>query len=103
MQLVFGRDAILSTKFEADWRFIQQRKQRIIKQNNTRENAKRIPHEYNVGDKILLHLGDVKTKFDPQYSGPFEVVQVNNNGTVRIQNGPVTETVNIRIVHPYKE
>ena len=54
MQLVFGRDAILSTKFEADWRFIQQRKQRIIKQNNTRENAKRIPHEYNVGDRFFF-------------------------------------------------
>ena len=30
-------------------------------------------------------------------------MQVNNNGTVRIQQGPVTETVNIRIIHPYKE
>ena len=62
-----------------------------------------MPYTYSVGEKVLLHLGDVKTKFDPQYSGPFEIVQVNNNGTVRIQNGPVTETVNIRIIHPYKE
>ena len=102
-QLVFGRDAILNTKFVADWRYIQQRKQRIIKQNNQKENAKRIPHQYNVGDKVLLHLGDIKTKFDSQYSGPHKIVQVNNNGTVRIQQGPVTETVNIRIIHPYKE
>ena len=102
-QLVFGRDAILNTQFEANWRYIQQRKQHIIKTNNQRENAKRIPYTYRVGEKVLLHLGDVKTKFDPQYSGPFEIVQVNNNGTVRIQNGPVTETVNIRIIHPYKE
>ena len=33
-QLVFGRDAILNTQFEANWRYIQQRKQHIIKTNN---------------------------------------------------------------------
>ena len=33
-QLVFGRDAILNTKFEANWNHIKQRKQEIIKKNN---------------------------------------------------------------------
>ena len=68
------------------------------------ENSKRIPHDYQVGDKVLLDLGDIKAKFaDPKYDGPYEVVQVNNNGTVRIRKGAVTETVNIRIVFPFKE
>ena len=44
MQLVFGRDAIINTKFIADWDYIRQRKQNIIHNNNERENAKRIPH-----------------------------------------------------------
>ena len=52
---------------------------------------------------MLVDLGDVKTKFDPKYEGPFQVVQVNNNGTVGIRKGAVTETVNIRIVQPYNE
>ena len=99
-QLVFGRDMIFNIKHQANWEYIQNRKQDIINQNNQRENARRIPHQYNVGDKVLLHLGDIKTKFDSQYSGPHKIVQVNNNGTVRIQQGPVTETV---IIHPYKE
>ena len=30
MQLVFGRDAIINTKFIADWDYIRQRKQNII-------------------------------------------------------------------------
>jgi transposase InsO family protein len=44
MQLVFGRDAMLNIKFEANWTAIKQYKQQIIKKNNTNENARRIPH-----------------------------------------------------------
>ena len=54
MQLVFGRDAIINTKFIADWDYIRQRKQNIIHNNNERENAKRIPHTYQISDKIML-------------------------------------------------
>ena len=43
-QLVFGRDALLNISFEADWQYIKERKQKLIVQNNKRENAKRIPH-----------------------------------------------------------
>ena len=50
MQLVFGRDVIINTKFIADWDYIRQRKQN----NNERENAKRIPHTNQIGDKIML-------------------------------------------------
>jgi hypothetical protein len=41
MQLVFGRDAVLNTQFEADWKYIRDKKQKLIKQNNKGENAKR--------------------------------------------------------------
>ena len=102
-QLVFGRDAILNTVFQANWKYIKDRKQKLIHKNNIQENSKRIPYTYQVGDKVLVDLGDVKTKFDPKYEGPFSVVQVNNNGTVRIRKGAVSETVNIRIIHPYNE
>ena len=54
MQLVFGRDAIINTKFIADWDYIRQRKQNIIHNNNERDNAKRIPHTYQIGDRIML-------------------------------------------------
>jgi hypothetical protein len=42
----------------------------------------------------------VKSKFDPQYDGPYEIIAVYDNGTIRIRKGAVLETVNIRIVHP---
>ena len=100
-QLVFGRDAILNTKFEADWNFIRSRKQKIIKQNNLRENAKRLPHQYSEGDQILMKR-ESKSKYGhASYDGPFTVVKVYKNGTVRIQKGAVTDTFNIRLIKPY--
>ena len=41
-QLVFGRDAILNTVFEANWQLIKERKQKIINLNNAHENAMRM-------------------------------------------------------------
>jgi transposase InsO family protein len=103
-QLVFGRDAILNTTFDANWKIIRDRKQRAIKQNNQKENAKRTPHEYKIGDKVLYRRHDALDKFSTDaYEGPFEVVQTNTNGTVRLRMGVVTDTVNIRLLKPYRE
>jgi tRNA A37 threonylcarbamoyladenosine synthetase subunit TsaC/SUA5/YrdC len=101
--LVFGRDAILNTKFEANWKLIRERKQRAINHNNRKENMKRIPHDYRVGDKVL-YRGDSLSKFsEDQYDGPYTIVQVNTNGTVRLKMDAVTDTVNIRLLKPYRE
>jgi hypothetical protein len=48
---------IFNTKHEANWEFIRKRKQQIIEKNNEAENAKRIPHTYNIGDKVLIRRG----------------------------------------------
>ena len=55
-QLVFGRDALLNANFEANWQCIKERKQKRITQNNKRENAKREPHLYAEGDKVMIRL-----------------------------------------------
>jgi hypothetical protein len=65
MQLVFGRDAILNIKFEADWQYIKRRKQKLIHENNKRENAKRIPHVYKTRDKVMYDItGKTLSKYD---------------------------------------
>jgi hypothetical protein len=56
-QLEFVHDMILNIKHEANWEYICARKQNIIIKNNKAENAKRIPHTYNIGDKVLLKRG----------------------------------------------
>ena len=102
-QLVFGRDAILNTKFEANWNYIRERKQKIIRQNNKRENSKRIPHTYNVNDKVLFRRDDLSKYGQDPWDGPYKISKVNNNGTVRLKMGAVYKTINIRLIKPYNE
>ena len=105
MQLVFGRDAILNLKFQADWNYIKQRKQEIINYNNKRENSKIIKHKYRPHDKVLLDVrGTTLSKYKTNpYKGPFEVLEVNDNGTVLLRMGPLIDKVNIRNIKPFLE
>jgi transposase InsO family protein len=100
-QLVFGRDMILNIQHIANWKAIQDHKQMIINKNNQRENAKRLAHVYHIGDQVLLDK-DNTNKYENPYEGPYTILQVNTNGTVRLQMGAVIDTVNIRRLHPYK-
>ena len=103
MQLVFGRDAILNIQFKANWKLLKQRKQEIIHRNNTRENSRRVSHTYRVGDKILIKQ-DQNAKFGSDaYKGPYTITEVRNNGTVRVNEGMVEDTYNIRMITPYHD
>jgi transposase InsO family protein len=102
-QLVFGRDMILPMKFKADWAGIQERRQQQILRDNTRENAKRIPHEYKIGDKVSKTRPGILPKLRRKRDVPYEVIAVYNNGTLRIRRGAITERVNIRRLAPFTE
>ena len=101
-QLVFGRDLVFNMKHQADWEAIKAQKQNKIDLNNERENSKRIPHEYRVGDKVLLRRG-TENKYESPYSGPFTILQVNDNGTVRMKVKSVTDTYNIGRIKPFHQ
>jgi len=106
-QLVFNRDAIQNVRFEADWQFIKERKEKIIRQNNKRENAKRVAHVYKVDDKVVVEQDPNRKHGENRYKGPFTVTRVYDNGTVRLRQrtqrgGAVFQTWNIRKVFPYK-
>lgn len=102
-QLIFGRDAILNTKFEANWQMIRQQKQKRINKNNIAENAKRKPYTYSLGQRVMI-LQDSSRKFGTNaYKGPYEITTINPNGTVRLRIGAVQQTYNIRNIHPYYE
>jgi len=106
-QLVFSRDAIRNVPYEADWLYIKERKKTLILKNNKRENAKRVPYEYKLGDQVLVAQEPNRKFGADRYSGPHEIVQVNDNGTIRLKQtsangGAVYQTWNIRNVVPYK-
>lgn len=97
-QLVFGRESVLNIQFDANWTATRARKARTIKQNNAKENSKRIPYQYNIGDKILVKK-EWKAKYaDSPYEGPYTVTRVSTNGTLRYQKGSVDDVINIRNV-----
>ena len=106
-QLVFGRDSILNIRHEADWTFIKQQKQKLINRNNVKENAKRKPHTYNIGDKVLVTNPDNRKFGSDPYIGPYIITAVNANGTTQLRKdlakGSVHETWNIRQLMPYKD
>jgi len=102
-QLVFGRDMILPIRFNANWTAIQQRRQTEMIRNNNRENSKRIVHHYNVGDMVAKKRPGILPKLRRRKDGPYEVIAVYNNGTVRIQLGAVNERINIRRLTPFQE
>ena len=102
MQLVFGCNAIINNKFIADWDYNRQRKQNIIHNKNERENAKRIPHTYQIGDKIMLKKYNQPKYGSPEYEGPYAITTVNDNGTVRtngvsLMTSSTSETLSLTI------
>ena len=102
-QLVFGRDSVMNVQCQIDWTAIKERKRKLINSNNAKENAKRTPYTYHVGDKILVKQ-EWKAKYaDSPYKGPYEITKVSTNGTVRYQKGSVEDVINIRNITPYYE
>ncbi len=107
-QLVFNRDAIHNVGFQADWHYIKECKQRLIIQNNKKENMKRIPHEYKAGDLVMVLQDPNRKHGEDRYKGPYTVTQVfPDNGTATLQQttprgGVVSQTWNIRNLFPYK-
>ena len=102
MQLVFGRDAILNIPYSVKWETIKERKQQKIKENNIKAKKKRRSHTYNINDQVLVKTHQ-DHKYDLLWNGPYAIIQTNNNGTVQVLMGSVSDTINIRNIKLYKE
>ena len=102
-QLVFSRDMMLNIKFIADWEAIRLRKQKQVDKDTEKENSLRVDHDYAVGDKVLITDKDIDRKLNCPTKGPYEVIQIYTNGTVRVKKGVVTERINIRRCTPYTD
>ena len=100
--LVFGRDMILDIPVIADLRAITQHRQQIIDKRTIEQNRKRLYHDYQPGDEVLM-LTYNPSKLEPRAHGPYEIIKTHTNGTVTIRISPtVTERINIRRIKPYR-
>jgi hypothetical protein len=99
--LIFGRDMFLDIPIIADLQLLHQQRQALIDQNLMRSNRKRISHDYQPNEEVLI-LAYKPGKLDPQATGPFTIHSVHTNGTVTIIRNPfVHERINIRRLRPY--
>ncbi|KAG7357555.1 reverse transcriptase RNA-dependent DNA polymerase [Nitzschia inconspicua] len=100
-QLVYQKDLILRTRVEAETELVRQRRQAAIIKNNQRENKRRIPYKYKIGDYVLI----LSRHLDPKmqlHQGPYQVLAYDSNsGTLHIQRRNYVEPINIRNVRPY--
>ena len=102
-QLAFQRDMILPTSFVAHWESMRQRRQATTDRDNFHENQRRIPHQYQVGDLVLIKT-DAKGKLAKPTRGPYRLIDVSKqaiNGTVVVDLNHSTEAFNIRRLLPF--
>jgi len=105
-QSVFGREAMLNASFQADCQFIKEQKQRLVIQNNKRENAKCKPHACNTGDVAAVKAGAGRKHGSNPHLNSMRITQANDNGTVKLvkvadnNGGAVSQTWNIRNIEP---
>jgi hypothetical protein len=99
--LIFHRDMTLDTPIIADLHLLQQQRQALIDKNLLRANRRRLSHDYQPADEVLL-LTYKPDKLDPQATGPCTLHSVHANGTAIINRNPfVRERFNIRRMRPH--
>ena len=57
-------------------------------------------HQYKAGDNILVK-NNKNSKHELDFMGPFPITHINENGTVRFQNGIINYATNIRRIKPF--
>jgi hypothetical protein len=100
-QIVFRRDMLFDLSFTTEHYEIKKSKQEASDANTHKENSKRINHEYKVNDQVLLDRDILQRKLIPKRDGPYQVVQVYSNGTLKIRKGIYVQRMSIRRCVPY--
>ena len=54
-----------------DWKNLADKRQQQIKKDNLRENAKRVPHDYTVNDKVYIIRDGIDRKLKGSHLGPY--------------------------------
>ena len=88
------------------WQEMFQCKQKLITQNNEKENLSRKDHDYKVRQRILIvNKNQHKGKLEPTVldEGPWTIIQTHTNGTVTINRNNYIERIKIRRIRPFFE
>ncbi len=88
-----------------NWEKLKLTRQEQAISNNNKENKKRIDHEYQVGDLVLIVTPTSERRKQRKLSspteGPYAITRVYTNGTVQLLRGTFEEQMSIRRLRPY--
>jgi hypothetical protein len=103
--LAFNQDMIYHHAVQIDWNSINQECRKQLEASNNKENKTRINKNYLPGDQVLIVLDSDERRSQPKLNqptkGPYTITRVHTNGTVEIDRGHFTETINIRRLKPF--
>ena len=104
-QLAFGRDMIMQAKLLVDWEKNMRNKETVTNRGLVRENKKGIDYDYHVGDYVMIKWDrmEQKWKLNAPYTGPYRLLNIYNNGTVKNKRGVYEENIHIRRLKPYQK
>ena len=84
-----------------DWIVVTSAKQCQVEIDNIRENAKRVTHDYVIGNQVYVEITGIYRKLDYSKQGSYIITEVFTNGIFRVQRGQVNERINIRQINPH--
>jgi hypothetical protein len=101
----FGPDMMLfDISFLADWKKVEEHRQRLTNLNDAHENKGRIDCDYKVGQKVLLRKEGILCNAQFRWhKTPWLITSVHMNGKIMVQRGNKIDRMNIRRVKPFEE
>ena len=71
---VFRKYMIFNLASVVDWRVITTKKQRHVNIDNARENAKKVNHDYTVGNLVYAEMTGINRKLGYYKYGPYKII-----------------------------
>ena len=100
--IVYNRDMIHDIPVHPNMVTLQAKRQAVIDTNLARANSRRIDHRYRIDD-LVLQIQHAPDKLDERATGPYRVVEVFQNGMLRIDKGNgIQVNLNSRWFKPYQ-
>jgi pyruvate kinase len=84
---------LFDLSFTTNYNQLKNIKQKASDLNVDHENTKRIKNDYKVNDLIFLDRGKLQKKLVPKRDGPYQVIRVYSNGTLKIRKGIYVQRV----------
>ena len=102
--MIFGQNMKIHCAELVNWDQLWERKTNQHLKENLRENKSRSNYKYKIGGKVLILTKTTERGgklMDFAHKGPFEILELFDNGTIKIKRNNFQEIIHIRRVRPF--